>query len=203
VERFLSRHAGAVIGRLSGFDRVVFRGTLRVLAACAGMMHYPRSVQVLLKDFAAHAQERRRQVKEASEVLAQRTGRPMRYLASSALDKEAIAREIAAADGIDHGLICILSAVEPCQSYDVVRDRAAKHIERVVRQRKCLYLYYITKMRGSASCRPASRPGSGSRSRCVSMAGSGWRSKWTRPASTTLRGTIASPGLRTPIGRSA
>jgi len=142
VERFLSRHMGAVTGALSGFDRLVFRGTLRVLARCAGMMHYLWSMQVLLKDFAGHAQELSRQVKEASEALAQRTGRPMQYLASSALDKEAIAREIAAADGIERGLICILSAVEPCLSYDVVRDRAAKHIELVARHRKCLYLYH-------------------------------------------------------------
>jgi hypothetical protein len=32
MEAFPNRHAGAVIGVLSGFDRLVFRGTLRVLA---------------------------------------------------------------------------------------------------------------------------------------------------------------------------
>jgi hypothetical protein len=106
------------------------------------MMHYLWAVQVLLKNFAAHAQGLSQQVKEASEALARRTGRPLRYLPSSALDKEAIAREIAAADGIERGLICILSAVELCQTYEVVRDRASKHIELMPRQRKCLYLYH-------------------------------------------------------------
>jgi hypothetical protein len=32
VAQFRSKHAGAVIGTLSGFDRLVLRGTLRMLA---------------------------------------------------------------------------------------------------------------------------------------------------------------------------
>jgi hypothetical protein len=40
MEPFLSKHAHAVIGTLSGFDRLVFRGTLRFLAHCAGMSSY-------------------------------------------------------------------------------------------------------------------------------------------------------------------
>jgi len=40
VEEFLSKHNEDVIGTLSGFDRLVFRGTLRLLAHCPGMMSY-------------------------------------------------------------------------------------------------------------------------------------------------------------------
>jgi hypothetical protein len=76
VDRFLSKHAGAVIGRLSGFDRLVFRGTLRTLAHRAGMLGYLWAVRVLLKDFAGHAQALTQQLKEASEELARRTARP-------------------------------------------------------------------------------------------------------------------------------
>ena len=36
---------------LSGFDRLVFRGTLRPLAHAAGMQHYLSSNDVLLKHF--------------------------------------------------------------------------------------------------------------------------------------------------------
>lgn len=144
MERFVSRHADAVIGTLSGFDRLVFRGTLRRLAHCSGMMAYLWAARVLLKDFGGHAQELSRQVKEASETLAQQSGRPLRYLASSALSKEAIAREIAQADRIEQGLVCILTAVEPCLSYEIVRNRAAKRLELQARRRKCLYLYHYT-----------------------------------------------------------
>ena len=47
MEQFLSRHAGNVIGTLSGFDRLVFRGTLQMLAHRGGMMSYLWAVRVL------------------------------------------------------------------------------------------------------------------------------------------------------------
>ena len=64
MEAFLNRHAGAVIGVLSGFDRLVFRGTLRVLAHHLGMKAYLWAVQVLLKDFASHAEAVTRELRE-------------------------------------------------------------------------------------------------------------------------------------------
>ena len=70
------------------------------------------------------------------------TGRPVRYLASSSTNEEEIARAIALADGIKEGLICILTAVEQCQSFEIVRDRAAKELRLEPRHRKCLFLYH-------------------------------------------------------------
>jgi len=142
VERFLSKHIADVTGTLSGFDRLVFRGTLRMLAHRGGMMHYLHAVRVLLKDFAGHAEALTRRLKDASEDLAKRTLRPIIYLQSSAINKETIARETAGADGIEQGLICILTAVEPCLSYQIVRNRNTKTIELEPRHRKCLYLYH-------------------------------------------------------------
>jgi hypothetical protein len=104
VEAFLNGHAGAVIGVLSGFDRLVFRGTLRVLAHHLGMKAYLWAVQVLLKDFASHAEAATRELREASEEMARRTSRPIRFVPSSASNKEAIARAIARPDGIEQSL---------------------------------------------------------------------------------------------------
>lgn len=142
MEKFLARHRDSVIGTLCGFDRLVFRGTLRPLAHRGGLMSYLWSAQVLLKDFSAHAQDLSRRLKAASAALAGRTERPFRYLASSAIKKEALARSIAGADGIDQGLVCILSAVEPCQSYEIVRCRAEQRLVLQPRHRKCLHLYH-------------------------------------------------------------
>jgi hypothetical protein len=142
MEPFISKHADDVIGALSGFDRLVFRGTLRMLAHRGGMMTYLWAVQVLLKHFAHHAEALTNQLREASEVAARRSGRPIRYLPSSVTNKEQIAREIAAADGITKGLICILTAVEVCQTYELVRDRESKHLNLEPRRRKCLHLYH-------------------------------------------------------------
>jgi hypothetical protein len=142
VEQFLSRHAGNVIATLSGFDRLVFRGTLRMLAHRGGMMSYLWAVRVLLKDFAAHAEALTDRLREASGALARRTGRPIRYLQSSGTNKEQIAHEIACSDRIEQGLICILTALEPCQSYEIVRDRNSRMLDLQPRQRRCLFLYH-------------------------------------------------------------
>ena len=142
MEPFISKHAQAIIGTLSGFDRLVFRGTLRFLAHCAGMSSYLWTMGVLLKDFATFAQDVTERLKEASQALARRIGRPILYLASSNTNKERIARKMAAADGIKDGLICILTVVEPCRSFEVVRDRASQELRLQPRLRKCLFLYH-------------------------------------------------------------
>jgi hypothetical protein len=92
VEEFVAKHAEHVIGTLSGFDRLVFRGTLRLLAHRGGLMTYLSRVHVLLKDFGTHAQGLTEQLKEASTALVRRMARPVRYLASAAANKEEIAR---------------------------------------------------------------------------------------------------------------
>jgi hypothetical protein len=142
VEKFLAKHASAVTGTLSGFDRLVLRGTLLQLAHGFGMMGYLWAVRVLLKDFGAHAQGLARRLKEASEELARATCRPMLYLRWSGTSKEELARQIAREDAIKGGLVCILSAVEPCMSYAVVGDRAAGRVRLEARPRKCLHLYH-------------------------------------------------------------
>ena len=41
MERFLKRHAGRIMGSISGFDRVLFRGVLRSISYVqgAGLFH--------------------------------------------------------------------------------------------------------------------------------------------------------------------
>ena len=142
METFLSKHAGAVIGVLSGFDRLVFRGTLRQLAYSGGMMAYLWAEKVLLKDFAEHAETLTRRVKQASEDLARRTARPVHFLPSSGTSKEEMASKIAREDGIEEGLVCVLTAVEPCRSCEVYRNRETRRLELLPRQRKCLHIYH-------------------------------------------------------------
>ena len=142
MENFLIKHAADVIGVLSGFDRLVFRGTLRFLAHHLGMMRYLWAERVLLKDFARHAEAVTQQLREASEAHARDTGRPIHFMPSSASSKEDRARAIARQDGIEEGLICLLTAVEPCLSYDIIRNRKAQHLQLRPRHRKCLFLYH-------------------------------------------------------------
>lgn len=56
--------------------------------------------------------------------------------------KEKIAREIGDRDGIEQGLIAVLSCVEPCMSYSVVPNRGTKELDLKLEQRQCLHLYH-------------------------------------------------------------
>jgi hypothetical protein len=142
MEQFIQHYEKDIIGHLSGFDRLVLRGTLRALAVKNGMFHYLWHAQVLLKDFGKFVQEKSAQLKAASLAEAQRQQRPIVYLRSPQESKEEVARQIARRDGIQKGLIAVLTAVEPCQSYEVFRNREGKKLELQPRVRKCLFLYH-------------------------------------------------------------
>jgi len=142
MESFVERHAKQITGVISGFDRLVFHGVMRTLSYVGGMMIYLGTAGVLLKDFADHALSMTKRIREASIQVAQTANRPVIYLPSSQTSKEDMAREIAARDGIDTGLICILKSLEPCLSYDIFRNREAKRLELRSRLRKCLHLYH-------------------------------------------------------------
>ena len=139
--RFLELLGEKVYGVLAGLDRIRFRGTLRCLANSAGINRFTGSVGVLLKDFGAFAEERTRVVRAACEAHANAQGTPIHYLRSSRVDKEALARSIAAARGVRNGPICLFSVVEPCMAPCVRGNRQTKELELEMVERKCIYLY--------------------------------------------------------------
>ena len=142
MQSFLQRHAASVIGILSGFDRLVFRGTLRNMAFAEGLMRYLNLNHILLKDAGAHFEEVSGRVKAASVRLAEEQQRPVQYLPSAQTRKEQVAREIARRDGVSAGFICVLSTVEVCQSFEVRRNREARRLELRACPRKCLHYYH-------------------------------------------------------------
>ena len=197
VNRFLHRHAGKVMGVLSGFDRLVLRGTLRRLSYVAGMMGWLAGKRVLLKDFGDFAQGMTEGVKAAVVAEAEELGRPIVYLPSSRIRKDERAREIAARDGIEEGLIAVLSCVEPCMSYEIYRNRTRSGSSCGLASASASTTTSTGSIRSSALWVRASRPGSPSRSRSRSTGASGWRGGWTRPASSTCVATTASCGSPT------
>jgi len=142
MHEFILEHADSVLGVINGFDRLRFRGTLRLLANAAGLGSFLHYMGVLLKDAGSWMQEHSERVKKASLKMADNAGRPVQYINDPLARKEKIARNIAQKDGIEEGLVCVLTAVEPCCSFDVQRDREQKKLVLVSRWRKCLHLYH-------------------------------------------------------------
>lgn len=142
MERFLTRHQHRIAGIVTGFDRLLFRGTLRSISFPAGFDRFLASQRVLYKDFAAFAERITTRVRSHADALAQQTGRPIEYLRSSATSKDDRAREILQRDGITEGLIVIFSCVESCRTFTVRGDRATKQLRLVSEERRCTHLYF-------------------------------------------------------------
>jgi hypothetical protein len=141
MDGFIQRHQEDVMGVLTGFDRLLFRGTLRSIAYGEGLDRFLGAVGVRYKDFGAYAEGLSERIKSHAERLAAAAGRPYQYVSKSTQSKEEIARAIAARDGITEGMVCVLRCVEPCMSFSIRRDRGGV-FRFVSQERKCLHLYF-------------------------------------------------------------
>lgn len=139
---FIQNLGQRVIGMLSGFDRVRFRGTRRQWCTVAGMVSYLCWVKVLYKDFKSFFKGKTDRLREATEALARQHGDPVHYLYSSSGSKEDLARKMARDKGITEGLIGIFSCIEPCRSFQISRDAKARQLKLNYVPVKCLHYYH-------------------------------------------------------------
>lgn len=142
MKQFIKKHGQRILGALSGFDRVRFRGTIRMLAYVEGLAGWLNDRRVLLKEFKDFSLGLTDTLKCSVSTMAEAAGKPIRYLASSSLSKEDLVRELLRREGVTTGLACVLSCVEPCQSFQIRRNAETKHIELVPALRKCLHWYF-------------------------------------------------------------
>lgn len=142
MEGFLQRHEEKVTGVLHGFDRVLFRGSLIGVCNRDQFDIWLSSLHVLYKDFGIFVERLSARIKEFTEGLAKEEGRPYEYLPSSRESKEGKARSIMERDGIKEGLICVLSCVEPCQTFGISKNREQKKLVLKSMERKCQHFYF-------------------------------------------------------------
>jgi hypothetical protein len=154
MTKFESIHQDEILGSLSTFDRLNFKGHLMSFFPRGAMARYLYMEDVLLKEFKDYAQRTSGEIKEHVLNWTSSSGRPYEYLAgastvSSGCSKEERARGIAERDGVKEGLVCTFGAVENCYSYRVCSN-GKKILEFVRSPRKCMhyYAYFIDKTFG-------------------------------------------------------
>jgi len=142
---FLQQHAAQVMGYLKGWDRLRLRGTLRCIAHGKGVASYLLRSGRKLVDFGKYALWSSQQLRQAADQIAQQADRPLCYLHRPGVNKEQLARGMAQRDGIEQGLICVLTAVEPCWSFRLVqkKDGEGLGIQRAYRKCQHIYQYHI------------------------------------------------------------
>jgi len=113
----LERHQKEIVGVLSCWDRVIVHGTLPGFGHSAGMTSYLKTHGIRIFDYTKFAEPLRDQIRNNAERLAEENGLEIQFLRKSKIRKEAIVERLLAERGDQPGLVCILSAMEACQSY--------------------------------------------------------------------------------------
>lgn len=88
MEKFVARHEARVSCTLSGFDRLVFRGTLLSLMPDRGMFNFLTRAGIRLLEFKDYVSKTSERVKAAALVEAEKNQRPVEYLESPKTSKE-------------------------------------------------------------------------------------------------------------------
>jgi hypothetical protein len=143
MRSFLRRFKAVVLGVLSGFDRLVFKGRLPQLYSAEGMNCYAAANHVRRLDFKQHAKEVTRQVLAASLIEAAKKAGRFHYLNSGQACKEEAARAIAQQHPTDEGLVAVLQCVEPCWTFDTKSVDGRLTIRGEWGKCSSLYHYYV------------------------------------------------------------
>jgi len=141
MERFVARYRSLITGVLTGFDRLVFRGHLLPLVRDGGMFFFLERAGVRLLDFKRFVTATTERIRQAALAEARELERPVRYLQSPKINKEDLARRLLAEHPVEQGLICVLTAVEPCMTFEYHRSQNRDQRGLRLRPSKCLHLY--------------------------------------------------------------
>jgi len=138
MNRFIDKHTRKITGTIACFDRILFKGYLPISWA-ESMENFMAHKGLLLKDFKGFVTKHSERIKQHAKAMAEKSGRPYIHI-NGPVRKEEQARQIAARDGISQGLICVIAAVEACQSFKLAYGKNRPRL--VSSRRKCLCLYF-------------------------------------------------------------
>lgn len=140
---FVAKFRDIIKGVITGFDRIVFKGSILPLAHAAGAMSFCQSHRIRNKDFKRWAIEQTGQMVESAEQYAQsHIGRGIKPIFSSKVRKEDVAHARQQEMRIASGLIGVWSATESCWSYRAQYSAQAGHPLLRKEPMKCKHLYF-------------------------------------------------------------
>jgi hypothetical protein len=138
----IERNDKDIVGVLSCYDRVIITGTLPGFGHSEGMTSYLRANGIRIFDYTKFAEPLRDQIRKNAERLAGQNGIEIQFLRRGNIRKETVVQGILAKRGNQPGLVCILSAMETCQSYKPWHDKATHDTFLRPDTGKCLHYYF-------------------------------------------------------------
>ena len=136
------RYAPQIAGVLSCFDRLLMFGTLPKVCFADGMTAYLYQHKIRIFDYPRFAEPFRNRLRENAEKLAADNGIQIEHIRKKNFRKENRVKQILAQRGEQPGLVCILSAMEPCATYKPWYDRETGKTYLKPEDGKCLHYYF-------------------------------------------------------------
>jgi hypothetical protein len=130
-------------GILSCWDRVLLFGTLPKICYAEGMTSsylYERNIRIF--DYPRFAEPFGNALRENAERVAAENGIEIEFLRKRNVRKEDRVKEILARRGDQPGLVCILSAMEPCSTYKPWHNKNTGKTPLLSEDGKCLHYYF-------------------------------------------------------------
>ncbi|MDR0434153.1 MAG: hypothetical protein LBH21_03700 [Gracilibacteraceae bacterium] len=143
MDILLHKLDGLINGVIEGFDRIVFKGTLKPIAYAAGMAVFLGRINVLNKEYKNWAENQSKAIVGYAEQYAfNQSEIKIQYLPSYRIRKEEVAHKQQAASGIQSGLVGVWSCVESCKTYHAVYDKNAGFPQLQHKNSRCKHLYF-------------------------------------------------------------
>ena len=143
IELLTKRHKDQIAGVLSCYDRILIQGTVPGWCYAGGMTNYFYKHQIRIFDYPKWAEPLRDALRENMERIAAENALEIEFVRSrKSFRKEDRVKQILEERGEQAGLVCILSAMEPCGSYQPWHEKRSHKTYLKPDDGKCLH-YYI------------------------------------------------------------
>ena len=156
IELLTERHKDQIAGVLSCYDRIIIQGTVPGWCYASGITDYFYKHQLRIFDYPKWAEPLRDALRENMQRIAAENALEIEFVRSrKSFRKEDRVKQILNKRGEQAGVVCILSAMEPCGSYQPWHDKRSHKTYLKPDDGKCLhyYVYFIDDDLGLCSLR--------------------------------------------------
>ncbi len=143
MNTLIHKFSNIINGVISGFDRIVFKGSIMPLMHEQGATSFCNRKGILNKDFKGWVLEQTAGILDDAERFSiKHRDQSVAYISSSRLRKESIAHDHQRLKNISSGLIGVWSAVESCVTFKARYDKVAGYPQLSRQWGKCKHLYF-------------------------------------------------------------
>lgn len=143
MNRFIQKFSHVINGFLTGFDRIVFKGSILPVMHESGAESFCSYHSILNKDFKEWMLSRTKDIVSDAEKLCMRQcNQKITHIFSPKQRKESLAHDRQLRNEITTGLIGVWSAVESCMTYRACYNAATGHPSLKRYWGKCNHLYF-------------------------------------------------------------